>query len=126
MKRYFIELIVILLLIFVFTILNVFNVFDKSDNEFACSTQKGFTGKRYSGIVERKFIDKKNHWTKTIVIRERSLKLSIYDFSHDRNNIFSLISVGDTLIKEINSKNIIIKGGQLDTVILVDYGCLEN
>jgi len=119
LKKFYIGLAVFVIIV----LINVLWHLDKSKSSFECELQKGFYGKRYSGKVIAKFVEIHNHNYNRIILKERNIEFSVYDFNHDRSNIFSLVAIGDSLIKDIDSDYIRIKGERTDTIVQVDYGC---
>ncbi len=62
----------------------------------------------FSGVVVKKFIDKENHSSRKIVLRNGKIEEVIYlDFQ--RNVLFNSIKVNDTLIKLTNQSKISLK-----------------
>ncbi|TKG88130.1 hypothetical protein EYV94_27585 [Puteibacter caeruleilacunae] len=91
--------------------------FDPAPTSF--EFHKQFYKEEYIGIVKDVFIDEKNHHNKTILCieadsQDRDFKIRTPD---GNKRIFEIVSTGDTIIKELDSNKLYIKGASIDTIM---------
>ena len=77
----------------------------------------------FNGIVENKFIDKKQHNYKIIILFNKSALEKII-LNTDKSGFYEYIKEGDSIIKETGSyKMKVFKKSKIDTIFILYYGC---
>ena len=74
----------------------------------------------YSGIIKRKYVDKKQHGYKTIVIDENYIERSIL-LDYEKGGLYNYLQVGDSVIKKENSLKINVLRDNIDTIIKMKF-----
>ncbi|MCX7552104.1 MULTISPECIES: hypothetical protein [Flavobacteriaceae] len=77
---------------------------------------------KYEGIIIDKYIDKQNHATPIIIIRNEIFGDYKKDFIFQSSDFFDFFKVGDTISKKRKSLLINIKRKDLDTLMKLDFG----
>jgi hypothetical protein len=89
-----------------------------------CELYQQLLEKEWSGVVVDKYLDSKNHRSKTIVLKSRNTIETITDFAVDRNYNYEKISFGDSLIKNKGTDTVLLyTHGQLITLHIDSYRC---
>lgn len=123
MKKY-LKIIIPILLLVIF-IIKV--IIPQSSINSRCVTYEEFLQIRLNGIVTDKYVDSSQHSYKTVEVRnfkDSMINKLILDF--DTTNLFSHISLHDTIYKEENKDSIfIIKREHKYFLSKVDFGCVR-
>ncbi len=86
-----------------------------------CFMFDGFKRESYSGTVVKKFIDQKNHRTKTVILDNGK---NIY-FIRDTSSFYEKVNVGDIVRKIQNDSSLIVSShGNLSTFNIY-FGCKD-
>lgn len=78
--------------------------------------------KNFKGKVLRKFVDKKNHNNKTIIIKENESEKIIF-LDADIGGVYEYISIGDNLKKNKGELFVYINRNNLDTIFNLKFRC---
>jgi hypothetical protein len=100
----------------------VVNYFLPSPNEINKSAYEALKFERFTGIVQTKYLDKKNHNHPTVVLKNKFGTQEIL-LIRDRSGLFEYIENGDSIVKEYGSYEVeLFSGNQLrDTIFVMDY-----
>jgi|GEM_PF-1526293 len=79
----------------------------------------------YSGVVTNKFIDKKEHNFRKVVIQENGQKRTIL-YNFENGGLFDFISINDSIIKTEGNLKVQIIRSNLDTVINMSFSFLKT
>jgi hypothetical protein len=94
-----------------------------SENFDNCEAIEKFKSEEYKGIIKDKFIDKKDHYSKVVVIENKDSSFNIYQFSMMREHYYNEIQIGDSLIKRLGNRYITIKRDSVKEKIYYDLDC---
>lgn len=109
---------ILILFIFLWTI-------TPSSNQIKCELFNEFLTKEITGVVDRAFIDSKNHYRKLVAYKENGQFFHI-DLSPDINDSHKHLKSGMIIIKEPGSADLHIIYHEIDTVLVVDFSCSAN
>lgn len=115
------------LLIFAVLFISLF-FFIPSSKDQPCSLHRSFTELRFYGIVEKKFIDRSQHSSPIVEIRNfENDRIDTISFFFDRSKTFDLINQSDTVYKKTGNLEVHIKRENQPVVISkLDFGCEED
>ena len=81
----------------------------------------GFTDFDVTGIIIKKYIDKRNHRFPTIKVKTTNGNEYEFILNRDQSNLYSLIELNDSIIFSKRDFNVHIINSQIDTNIVVNY-----
>ena len=76
----------------------------------------------YSGVVLKRYIDRANHMEKTVKINSTHGEKNIF-LTFDKSLLFDKIKVGDSIIKQSGSYDVLIKRSEKEFTVQIDYKC---
>ena len=114
MKKKYLLIILSTILVVWSTIVYLF--FKKVDEMKDNNPSDYYLKDEYSGKVINKFIDKKQHNYKTIVIKQAQIEHSVI-FSFVMDDLFEFIKIEDSLTKKSGALDLRLKRKNLDTLI---------
>ncbi len=77
-----------------------------------------------SGIVNKVFIDKKNHSSKKVIVKSKN-QVKIFFLDMDKTGLFDYLQPNDSIFKDKNTYEVLIFRDGEKVVFTLDYGC-EN
>jgi hypothetical protein len=115
---------VLIIISFVLTIITLVILYydQPSKNEICIDAFIKAGQVEYKGLVDKKYIDI-NHAIPIFIVKDKnniSLKVSNY---RDISGLFDYIEVGDSIIKEGDSYEIIVIRNNFEKKFTLDYGC---
>jgi len=99
--------------------MNIPDHFFYSQEEFFNNAVKTSYDRTYDGIVKHKYHLKEGN-RGIIVIEKSGLKTEL-DYIYEKQNLYELIKIGDTIIKRKRTNSIAIKRNELDTIINLKF-----
>jgi hypothetical protein len=75
----------------------------------------------YRGVVTNKFIDKKGHNLKKIIVEENNKERVIMFDPIETSGVYSYFEIGDSLIKNLGSLQVRVIRNQTDTTIQMKF-----
>lgn len=89
-----------------------------------CNLLTDFKKSNYHAIVIDKFLDQKNHRTRTVIIKSKESSFNLI-LPRDTSNFFDYIDKGDSLIKEMQKNFLTVKRGDSLKIFKIYFGCNE-
>lgn len=77
----------------------------------------------FKGILNKKYLDDKNHMAKTIEMLNGDKKFISTFLTLEQSNFFKVIKEGDSLVKEKESLNMKVVRNSQETDYLLDFMC---
>lgn len=106
---------IIILLLFNYLVPDSFYSWRESSE---CRLERDMKNTEYSGVIEEKFLDTKNHNIKTI-----KLSNDFIEIYQNQNSFFEKVNVGDSLYKNSNSLRFDIIRQDSSFSIIIDFKC---
>jgi hypothetical protein len=78
-------------------------------DDWQCKRYNDFLSYSMQGVVVDKYIDKPNHAFKTLIVASNNGNFKDVEISIFVPEVYELIAKGDTIVKELNSPNVLIK-----------------
>jgi hypothetical protein len=91
----------------------------------ACDVLELFRDNKFNGLIINKYIDKAEHSTKTVIIKNFNVTipdtLTLLDW--DKTGLYYKINKNDTIIKERGSNSVYLKNRTGRYNYILDFGC---
>lgn len=111
----------ILCAIFMITLVIAYLNHDKFDKSFACAMDDEFKNESYYGTVIKKFIDQKNHRTRTVILDNGTNIL----LGRDTSRFYAEVSVGNSVRKIKNNNKLIVGNNGNTSSFIIYFGCVN-
>lgn len=96
------------------------------DHQAPCNRAKKYKAMYINGVVQKKYLDRKNHLYETIVFlnqKERKIELNL---SIELSGFYDKVMLGDSLFKKENSLDLFVyRENELLLTTQFDYGCAK-
>ena len=109
--------------IFLLSYFDIINIFS-SREEIRCERKERAKSMVWDGIIVDKYIDKKNHNAKMLIIDNGEVglfKTSILTI--DSSGLFDTVEVGDSIAKYSGELSVRLRSLRVDTIIVLNYSC---
>ena len=94
---------------------------DKFDNSLGCAMADDFRNESYYGTVIKKFIDQKNHRTRTVILDNGTNIL----LARDTSRFYEEVSVGNSIRKIKNNNSLIVGNNGNTSSFIIYFGCVN-
>ncbi len=98
---------IIIALIFIFV--NFYKKTSHLEEDFFQKLVVKYYLMEFEGVVMERFVDEKNHGYRKVVFRNTNKKQDVLFLDFENDDIFNSFHVGDTIFKEPNTLNFLIK-----------------
>lgn len=96
----------------------------KRGNERVCDSYNDFKKSSFKYLVVNKYIDSTEHSYPTLVLEDKNgNKFKDFDLVSYNSRLFDLLSVGDSMNKEMETDLVRIKNNRIDTTININFDC---
>lgn len=80
-----------------------------------------FSKLNINGIVVKKYIDYDDHYARIIIVKNFSGEVERVDLTLVQNDLYNLINIRDTLIKDSATNKILIRRFEFDTILNFEW-----
>ena len=94
-------------------------------NKIRCNYLEKMSRISFSGIIDSKQVDTKNPNNNKIFFHTLNKKDSLY-LVIDRSGLIEYIEIGDSIYKEVNSLDVLVRRGNNNVTYRIDYDCIEE
>lgn len=122
MKKYFWTILIIVLISIAAIRTLIVSLDSPTAKELCWNCLYDALQKEINGKVINKYKDSNNHFFETIEIAEKEKTIK-WEVEGEINGLFLNAELGDSIKKEKNSLEVLIRKERKDTIIVFDYGC---
>lgn len=95
-------------------------------NKYGSNCQKfsnDVNSHEFSGVVVKKYYDKKNHDYHTVEYKQADLIVHKLTYPNDRSGLFNFLNKGDSIVKLSGSSKVIVNRKDKAFEFFLDFGC---
>lgn len=125
-KKHALTLILMVLVPIIFFTLRDLGLFKLEDvkKERRCRNEESAMEKSLHGEITDKYVDRKNHNFKTIVIGDKTgMEKTSTILATDVSGLFDKLEIGDYIVKESGSLKVVFANKIRQDSIILDYNC---
>jgi len=91
----------------------------------ACDVLELFRDYKFNGLIINKYIDKDEHSTETVIIKNfnETIPDTLTLLDWDKTGLYYKINKNDTIIKQRGSNSVYLKNGTAKFNYILDFGC---